>query len=336
MSLRPKTTDREKSQSVSYHPPPEGYRNLIDNFPNGVIVLFDADLYYRIVGPETLPFSGRKAADLVDKHLYELFPEETATELEPKLRSTIQGTAHSFDIEYDDRIHHIETKPIDDDPYGVLVTQDVSDARQTAAELEQQNKRLDQFASMVSHDLRNPLSVAFGELEQYRETGDEACLDGIEEALGRAEDLIVDLTALARSSLPSNEHNSVSLQTVAWNAWNLIDTQSATLETKSGTIVGDKSQLQALFENLFRNAVGHGGDDVTVRVGPLDDGFYVEDTGEGIPPAKRDQIFEHGYTTGDGGSGVGLTIVRRIATEHDLEVAIAESAEGGARFEFRY
>ncbi|MDS0474680.1 HAMP domain-containing histidine kinase [Natrinema sp. 1APR25-10V2] len=81
--------------------------------------------------------------------------------------------------------------------------------------------------------------------------------------------------------------------------------------------------------------MGHGGEDVTVRVGPLDGGFYVEDTGDGIPPEKQEQVFEHGFTTGYGGSGVGLTIVSRIATGHDLSIALTDSPEGGARFEFK-
>ena len=91
----------------------------------------------------------------------------------------------------------------------------------------------------------------------------------------------------------------------------------------------------ALFENLFRNAVGHGGEDVTVRVGPLEHGFYVEDTGEGIPPEERDSVFDHGYTTGYSGSGVGLTIVSRIAQAHNWDITLTDSSEGGARFEFR-
>ncbi|MFC4544628.1 sensor histidine kinase [Halosolutus amylolyticus] len=322
---------------MEHTPLPDGYRALVDTFPNGVLVLFDADLRYRIIGPETLPFSRRRATEMVGKQLGELFPEETVTELEPKLRDTIDGSSRSFDTEYQGRIHHLETRSvrIDDESYGVLVTQEVTDARQTAAELERQNERLDQFASMVSHDLRNPLAVALAELDQYRETGDEANLDGVADALGRVEDLVVDLTALARSSTSEKEHERVSLSAIARDAWKSIDTQSATLETQNSTIDADRSQLQALFENLFRNAVGHGGSHVTVRVGPVDEGFYAEDTGEGIPPEKREQVFEHGFTTSYGGSGVGLTIVRRIAEDHDLDVSLAESPEGGARFEFR-
>lgn len=45
-------------------------------------------------------------------------------------------------------------------------------------------------------------------------------------------------------------------------------------------------------------------------------------------------MFDHGYTTGYGGSGVGLTIVSRIAQAHDWDVTLTGGAEGGARFEF--
>ncbi len=273
---------------------------------------------------------------MVGKQLSELFPEETVTELKPKLQATINGSPQSFDIKYMDQIHHIETRPVDIDgePYGVLVTQEVTDVRKITKELKQQNERLDQFASMVSHDLRNPLGVALGELEEYRETGDDAYLDGVKGALERIEDLIVDLTALAQTSHPSKSFKPVSLSTVAQDAWRMLDTRTASLETQDCTINGNRSQLQALFENLFRNAIGHGGENITVRVGPIEDGFYVEDTGEGIPQENREHVFEHGFTSGYSGNGIGLTIVSRIAADHDLDVSLSESPEGGARFEF--
>ncbi|WP_324760990.1 hybrid sensor histidine kinase/response regulator [Haloarcula sp. GH36] len=202
-------------------------------------------------------------------------------------------------------------------------------------ELEERNERLEQFASMVSHDLRNPLSVATGRLDLYRETGDASNLDDIERSLTRIEELVTDLTALARHGTTDGEHEPVSLPEIAHEAWSLIDTRSATLSTEECIVTGDRSQFTTLFENLFRNAVGHGGPDVTVRVGPLDNGFFVEDTGEGIDPEQRDTVFEHGYTTGFSGSGIGLTIVNRIAQAHNWTVSLSKSSEGGARFEFR-
>jgi PAS domain S-box-containing protein len=207
--------------------------------------------------------------------------------------------------------------------------------RDREAELAERNERLEQFASMVSHDLRNPLSVATGHLELYQETGDASHLAKIDQGLSRIEEVLTDLTALARHGTADDEQEPVSLPAVAHETWNLIDTRSATLSTAEGTVTADRSQLKALFENLFRNAVGHGGPDVCIRVGPLENGFYVEDTGDGIAPDERDTVFDHGYTTGYSGSGIGLTIVSRIAQAHDWEVVLTESTEGGARFEFR-
>ena len=90
-----------------------------------------------------------------------------------------------------------------------------------------------------------------------------------------------------------------------------------------------------MFENLFRNAVEHGGEDVTVRVGRCgEDCFYVEDDGPGIPPSDRDAVLEPGHTSVSGGTGFGLTIVKRIAEAHGWEVAITDGRDGGARFEF--
>nr|WP_251133227.1 HAMP domain-containing sensor histidine kinase [Halorubrum sp. 2020YC2] len=156
---------------------------------------------------------------------------------------------------------------------------------------------------MVSHDLRNPLSVATGNLELYRETEDKSHLETVETSLTRIQDLVTDLTTLARHDTPAETHEPVSVHEIARDAWELTETRSATLSTEPCTVTGDPSQFMALFENLFRNAVGHGGEAVTVRVGPLEHGFYVEDTGEGIPPEERDSVFDHGYTTGTAEAG---------------------------------
>jgi signal transduction histidine kinase len=77
-------------------------------------------------------------------------------------------------------------------------------------------------------------------------------------------------------------------------------------------------------------------DDLTVRVGSLEDrdGFYVADDGSGIPESERAQVLERGYTNAQGGTGLGLSIVKSIAEAHDWELRIADSEEGGARFEF--
>nr|WP_233561744.1 PAS domain-containing protein [Halorubrum sp. Atlit-28R] len=206
-------------------------------------------------------------------------------------------------------------------------------------ELHRQNERLDQFASVVAHDLRNPLSVAKGFLDIAAETGKAEHFEKVESTHDRIERLIEDLLTLARGETTIEDTEEIDLESITTEAWGYVDTGEATLTPVDGipTVTGDAGRLTQLFENLFRNAVEHGGADVTVTVGGLsgDDGFYVEDTGTGIPHEKQDEVFEHGVTSSDGGTGFGLSIVADIAKAHGWTVSVTDGTDGGARFEFK-
>jgi signal transduction histidine kinase len=206
-------------------------------------------------------------------------------------------------------------------------------------ELHRQNERLDQFASVVAHDLRNPLTVAMGFLEGAEETGNAEHFEKVESAHDRIERLIEDLLTLARGEATIEDAAEVDLQSTTTEAWGYVDTEEATLTIADEvpTVTGDAGRLTQLFENLFRNAVEHGGADVTVTVGRLDedDGFYVEDTGSGIPQERRDEVFKHGVTSDEGGTGFGLSIVADIAKAHGWTASVTDGTDGGARFEFK-
>ncbi len=77
----------------------------------------------------------------------------------------------------------------------------------------------------------------------------------------------------------------------------------------------------------MRNAVEHGGEDVTVTVGELDDGFYVEDDGPGIPENARDNVFDVGYSTTEDGTGFGLSIVKQVADAHGWTIRVTDGSE---------
>ena len=215
-----------------------------------------------------------------------------------------------------------------------LATEDRLRARTT--ELERQNERLEEFASVVSHDLRNPLQVAQGRLGLARRNVDDPNLADVATALDRAETLIDDLLTLARQGESVDELSSVSIDRTVIACWQNIATAEATLNAETNlTIMADQARLQQLFENLIGNAVDHGGETATVTVGALpdDEGFYIADDGPGIPEEKREQVFESGYSTADDGTGFGLHIVEEIAAAHGWSIALADSATGGARFE---
>ena len=216
----------------------------------------------------------------------------------------------------------------------VVVLADVTHRERYRHELERQNRRLEAFASMVSHDLRNPLTVAKGRVDLAREERDDGHLASAAEALDRMEALIDDVLQLARQGRPIDELESVSLGDVARAAWAMVESDAATLTLEADRrLAADRTRLQQLLENLFRNAVEHGGHGVTVRVGPLDDGFYVEDDGPGIPEEDRERVFESGFSTAASGTGFGLAIVEEIAGAHGWSIEATAGEAGGARFE---
>jgi PAS domain S-box-containing protein len=200
--------------------------------------------------------------------------------------------------------------------------------------LEAQNERLDEFASVVSHDLRSPLNVAKGRLDLLRDEHESEHIEGIEKGLSRIETLTTDLLQLARQGNRLDDTEKVDLDTLVAECWETVRTGDATLRIETTrTLSADRSRLRQLVENLVRNAVEHGGPDSTVTVGDRDGGFYVADDGPGIPAEDRDTVFEGGYTTRSEGTGMGLSIVREVATAHGWDIEVTESATGGARID---
>jgi len=217
---------------------------------------------------------------------------------------------------------------------------DVTDRERYREELVRQNQRLEQFANLVSHDLRNPLSVATGRLELLREEvegvaeNDNAA--GVERALNRMDDLIAQILTLARDGQPVEQWDAVLLSSIVQESWEMVETNTAELQVENDlAFKADSARLQRLLENLFRNALDHGGPDVTVTVGTIPDcpGFYVSDDGPGIPESNRDSRVRPGYTTREQGTGFGLAIVAEIVAAHGWKIQVTESETGGAQFE---
>ncbi|WP_049926897.1 hybrid sensor histidine kinase/response regulator [Halopiger goleimassiliensis] len=222
----------------------------------------------------------------------------------------------------------------DDGRMLVGTATDVTEQKQREAELQRQNERLEEFVHVVSHDLRNPLNVARGRLDLALENHATDHLEELDRALSRMETLVEDLLTLARDGAQVRETRSVDLASVCESCWRNVETVDATLSvTVDRTIEADRSRLQQLLENLFRNAVEHGGETVQVTVGSVPDGFYVEDDGPGIPESDREAVFDRGYSSSADGTGLGLRIVDRVAQAHDWEVNVTDGSTGGTRFE---
>ncbi|WP_241154881.1 ATP-binding protein [Halorubrum sp. CSM-61] len=283
--------------------------------------------------------------------------ESEATELNERLqrgenvrrevtRETADGPRHFI-------LHVVPIRLDAENVSGYAIYTDVTDRREREAALERQNERLDEFASIVSHDLRNPLSVAEGYVDLAAETGEPDHLETAAEALDRMDELVGDLLSLARQGESVGETSSVSIEAIARDAWGSVDTGDVELVVDGDvTIDANATRTRELLENVFRNSVEHGRSrdggasdgPLTVRVGKAafrggdgesGNGFFVEDDGRGLPEGERDRVFESGFTTEENGTGLGLAITERIADAHGWEVRALAGDSGGARFEFK-
>jgi PAS domain S-box-containing protein len=213
--------------------------------------------------------------------------------------------------------------------------QDITEQKEYKRELEAQNERLSEFTSIVSHDLRNPLNVVEGRIELAQTERESGHLQKACDALDRGQALIDDLLILAREGERASDFEPVEFADIVDRCWAGVETDQATLEVEQTRVIeADGGRLKQVLENLYRNAIEHGGNGVTVSVGVTNDGFYVADTGPGIPASDRGDVFEAGYSTSEDGTGFGLRIVEQIADAHGWEITVTESEQGGARFDF--
>ncbi|RQG96642.1 ATP-binding protein [Natrarchaeobius chitinivorans] len=245
------------------------------------------------------------------------------------------------------------------DRRGYLIYTDIRIQKRRERQLQRKNERLDEFASLVSHDLRNPLSIAIGNAELALERESLEPLTIISEELERMERMIEELLSLARQGDVVGDPSPVDLGVAAEEAWTHVQTANARLHVGDlPTVDGDRSRIEELLENCYRNAIEHGGTDVSVTVGPIDResvgsdasplgesggvpsdeivGFVVEDDGPGFPAGHVDEVLEYGFTTDDDGTGFGLAIVDEIAAAHGWSVVTANGSTGGARLEFQF
>lgn len=102
-------------------------------------------------------------------------------------------------------------------------------------------------------------------------------------------------------------------------------------------VIGDWEQLHSLFTNLLSNGIRHARTQVTVQASPSEDRkevwITIQDDGKGFSEADIQHAFDYFYTRAKEGSGLGLTIARKIVQEHFGRIKLGNAPEGGARVE---
>jgi PAS domain S-box-containing protein len=340
---------RRKRREAEHRALAQEYRALLENAEDAIFFLrvegADGEPTFRFerISPSYEEQTGLTTEEMRGRTPAEIFGEEAGEELVANYRRCV---AAREPISYEEElvvgegarfwqtnlapvIENGEVKRI------VGITRNVTERVERERQLRSKTEQLDEFASVVAHDLRNPLNVAQGRLALLAEDCESEHVEPIEGALDRIEVLIEDTLTLAREGKVVADPEPIELIDLVGACWKGVSTAQASIDVVEGGVVrGDRNRLRRVFENLFRNAIEHAGPDCTVRVGRLGDrGFYVEDDGPGIPDDRKATVFDWGHSSTADGSGIGLTIVQRIVEAHGWTIEVVDADGGGARFE---
>ncbi|MDR3615248.1 MAG: ATP-binding protein [Candidatus Obscuribacterales bacterium] len=232
---------------------------------------------------------------------------------------------------------------------GVIVLQDITEQKRLADEVMRSNKELQQFAYVAAHDLQEPLRsiIGFGELLQQAtkdslEPKQQDQLRRVMDASKRMQCLISGLLAYARIETRSKQFAICDLNEIVENT--LQDLSSA-IAAKHATVdvgplpkvLGDRSQLIQLFQNLLSNALKYSVEKPMIAITCSSDKkfhrFCIADNGIGIDMQFADRIFvifQRLHTKSQyEGVGIGLSLCKKIAEKHGGRIWIeSKSGEG--------
>lgn len=225
---------------------------------------------------------------------------------------------------------------------GIL--HDLSPRVQLEEQLREQTAlaRLGEMAAVIAHEIKNPLAAVRGAIQVIggrlpAGSKDAPVIKEIVARLDALNDLIKDLLLFART--PQPRFGSVSLPALLQMTLDLLAKDPAfvgvhvSVTGDAPPIKGDAELLKIVFQNLFINAgqatQGRGAIQVTIVPGSTTHEVRVVDNGPGIPPDVREKLFRPFFTTKARGSGLGLSIARRLLEAHGGTITVAPSESGG-------
>jgi len=204
---------------------------------------------------------------------------------------------------------------------------------------------LGRLAAGLAHEIRNPLGAISGSVQMLRTGADdeddrELC-DIVLRESGRLNDLVSDMLDLARPRAPRLAPVDVGevvddvVELSRQSGRGIEDVSIERQGVQSFYVLADADQLRQLVWNLVRNAIQASAPRALVRVKLECDEegrLIVEDDGVGIDSEAKLRLFDAFFTTRSQGTGLGLAVVKRIADEHDFEIAVHSQDGEGARF----
>jgi PAS domain S-box-containing protein len=361
MALVADITERRQAEEA-LREATEEIQSIYDGMGDGVMVLdLETGTILR-TNPALASMLGYSDEELVGMNISRVHPPEELSRVSSELRKGMQGEKNriqdlaclrkdgstlladitGMNISYQNR------------PCGVAIFRDVTERKRAEAELERINNELEAYASVVSHDLRGPITVVTSASSTIEELmarcRDKQAVDQVMEVAAmikrsslNAQALIDNLLNLARAGQAPSRVSEIAVTEIVQK---VLEEKAVPIEENNmkitaddnlGSIMADPTHIYQLFTNLIGNAIAHNDNPCPeIRVTHQEEGgahrYRVKDNGSGIPPDDAEKLFLPLYRGKEGDTGLGLAIVKKIVNIYGGDVRAYN--DGGACFEF--
>lgn len=373
VAIRSDITERKRAEE-RLRESEQHLRNVLDGL-SGFVGVLTPDGTLIEVNRAALQGAGLKPDDVIGKKFEDTYWWSFSSESKRQLRESIERAARGEAVRYDvqarvagDRLNFFDfaIAPLINEagrisyliPSGI----DITERKRLEAELTRaaQLSLVGELAAGLAHEIKNPLAGIQGAVDvliERRKQGDPERL-ALEDVRGEVERIDRTVRALLERARPRSvrlEHKSLTEavrravqlaqhQAAARNLRN--DKISIEFESPDDLLVMpiDAAQMEDAVLNLILNAIeAVDGEEccVTVRLQARHAGarseaiIEVEDNGHGIPPEDLQRVFNPFFTTTEGGTGLGLVAVRRIARAHGGDVGVRSQPRHGSTFTIR-
>lgn len=342
-----KTKDVRESQRL--------YSLIAQNFPNGIISVFDRNLNYVFVQGKELLKLRMMSEDLVGTNYLQRISSENHALMEEKLNRAFAGNDIVFELNEYDQIYELTCVPLRKNQNGVVtqilvVERNVTKERLYNTQIEEAlakekelNELKSRFVSMASHEFRTPLTTINSSAGLILRYEDEDGQERRAKHVSRIRNSVDKLTGLLNDilSLSKLEEGVVEIKQSEFSIKDLLEEiieqmdiyAEGRVQLKSNfqgnaLITSDKAIIRNILLNLISNAIKYSKDDGVVVINMSCDDYLicqVTDNGCGIPLDEQARLFERFYrasnVTNIEGTGLGLNIVKRYSDLLDGDIS---------------
>ena len=366
ISQRTETITREVERKTQQYAASENRMRMLVRHTPAAVAMFDRDMRYIMTSERWVRDYNLFGKEILGRSHYDVFPEiKMIPEWMEHHRRTLAGESLSRDEDVwqraDGRTEWLRwaLHPWRDDSGNIggiiMFTEIITDAKNSKAELLRSNAALEEFAYVVSHDLKAPLRhismcASFFEESMQQKLDDESrkLLHIMRDSSEKMRVMIESLLDYSRIGRSSGEYKMVDLNRALADALVAltpqIESSGAVVQADSlPQVRGSQTEITRVFQNLVENAIKYRRDDTAPVVklkSAKRDGVWeisIADNGIGVDPKFASKIFQlfqrlHGEESAYTGAGIGLAVCQRIIHYHGGQIWLDPDYADGCRF----